>query len=119
MSGPDAPGDVFTLADGTQLALDEKGYLLDWQSWSRAVAVEWAARDGLTLEDDHWAVIDLLRDYYGEYEIAPPMRALLKLLRARLGDAALGSRELYRLFPEGPAKQACRYAGLPRPVSCI
>ena len=115
-----APMDaVLELAGGERLALDEQGYLADWRSWTPAVAEHFAAREGVTLGPDHWAVIELLRDYYGDYEIAPPMRALLKLLRARLGDAALGSRELYRLFPEGPAKQACRYAGLPRPVSCI
>lgn len=111
--------ETLTLPGGRELALDEDGYLRDWQAWSPDVAEYLAAADGLTLNPDHWTVIDLLRRYYGDYEIAPPMRALLKLLRAELSDQALDSRRLYRLFPEGPAKQACRYAGLPRPVSCI
>lgn len=111
--------DTLKLQDGRRLPLDGEGYLADWAAWTPEVAEAFAGRDGLALTADHWAVIELLRDYFQAYEIAPPMRALLKLLRDRLGDAALGSRELYRLFPEGPAKQACRYAGLPRPVSCI
>ena len=51
--------------------------------------------------------------------MAPPMRVLVKAVAVRLGSEKGESRYLYRLFPEGPAKQACRYAGLPRPVSCI
>ena len=108
-----------TLPDGSTLALDEEGYLRDWRSWTRSVAEYWAERDGIELGADHWVIIDLLRNYYEDFEIAPPMRALLKLSRAQLNNETLSSRELYRLFPEGPAKQACRYAGLPRPVSCI
>ena len=107
------------LPDGRRLALDGEGYLADWTAWTEDGAAAFAREDGLTLGADHWEVLRLLREYYGEYGIAPPMRGLLKLLRARLGDAGLDSRRLYRLFPEGPAKQACRYAGLPRPVSCI
>lgn len=107
------------LADGARLETDGEGYLADWREWTRAVAEAMAAADGLVLTADHWKVLDVLRDYYAAYEIAPPMRALLRILKERLNDPELGSRQLYRLFPEGPAKQACRYAGLPRPVSCI
>lgn len=106
------------LADGRTVALDGDGHLADREQWSEQVAEAFAARDGITLGEEHWRVLRLLRSYYEEYEISPPMRALVKLLRAQ-GFEAVGSRELYRLFPEGPAKQACRYAGLPRPVSCI
>jgi len=110
---------VLQLQDGTRLALDERGYLLDWRAWRPQVAEALAARDGITLTDAHWQVLEILREYFAEYEIEPPMRALVKLLRARCGDESLGSRSLYRLFPEGPARQASRYAGLPLPVSCI
>jgi len=107
------------LQSGQCLALDEQGYLEDWTTWSEEVADAFARRDGIELGDDHRVVIDLLREFYRDYEISPPMRGLLKMLRQRLNDDAMDSRRLYRLFPEGPAKQACRYAGLPRPVSCI
>lgn len=108
-----------TLPDGAVLTLDEEGYLEDWQAWVPEFAVHMAARDEQQLQAEHWVIIDLLRDYYADFEIAPPMRALLKLLRAQLPDETVDSRRLYRLFPDGPAKQACLYAGLPRPVSCI
>ncbi|MFN2167138.1 MAG: TusE/DsrC/DsvC family sulfur relay protein [Anaerolineae bacterium] len=107
------------LPDGRVLALDEDAYLLDWRHWSPAVAETMAAADGLDLQPEHWQVLDILRAYYQEYEIAPPMRALIRILKQRTGDDRFASRQLYRLFPQGPAKQACRYAGLPRPVSCI
>ncbi len=107
------------LDSGERLALDEQGYLVDWTAWSDEVAEAFAKLDGIELGEDHRVVIGLLREFYRDYEIAPPMRGLLKMLRRRLNDDSMDSRRLYRLFPEGPAKQACRYAGLPRPVSCI
>lgn len=107
------------LADGRRLALDARGYLGDWQAWSPEVATRLAADDGLVLDEPHWQIIQLLREYYGRFEVAPPMRLLVREIGQRLGPEAASSRYLYRLFPQGPAKQACRYAGLPKPVSCI
>jgi len=98
---------------------DERGYLRDWRAWTPAIAEALARADGVELGEDHWAVIGILREYYAEYEVAPPIRVLVRLVAERLGGSAASSRTLYRLFPEGPAKQACRYAGLPRPVSCL
>jgi len=111
--------DPITLSDGTCLPMDDNGYLRDWQQWQPAVAEHMAAEDGLVLSAEHWRVLNVLRDYYAEYEISPPVRALIKHMRELAGSESFDSRVLYRLFPEGPAKQACRYAGLPRPVSCI
>jgi TusE/DsrC/DsvC family sulfur relay protein len=104
---------------GLKVETDANGYLLDWTQWSRQVASDLAAKDHFELTSDHWEVIDILRVYYKEYEIAPPVRALVKLVQKKLGGPHSSSRQLYRLFPDGPAKQACRYAGLPKPVSCI
>ena len=78
-----------------------------------------AAADGVELTDDHWQVLEFFRSYYEQYEIEPPMRALVREVAERLGGGKGSSRYLYRLFPDGPGTQACRYAGLPRPVSCI
>jgi TusE/DsrC/DsvC family sulfur relay protein len=102
-----------------ELERDGDGHLRDFAAWTPAWAEEQARADGLELTADHWQVIQVLRGYYEDFEIAPPIRALIEILRERLQDARFSSRELYRLFPEGPSKQACRYAGLPRPVSCI
>jgi tRNA 2-thiouridine synthesizing protein E len=99
--------------------LDEHGFLRDWNDWTAELARAMAQADGIELTEDHWRVIEILRDYYAEFEIAPPMRALVQILQGRVAESGATSRALYRLFPEGPAKQGCRYAGLPKPVSCI
>ena len=111
--------DVLKLPTGEILSIDEKGYLLDWLSWSPEVARTMAAADNRSLGPDHWEVLKIFREYFDQYEIEPPMRALVKISRERLGQEKGSSRYLYQLFPDGPTTQACRYAGLPRPVSCI
>ena len=107
------------LPDGTCLAVDNKGYLLDPAEWTPLFAEHLARLDGLMLTSDHWVVLDFFREYFLTYDIDPPMRALVKQAREKLGEEKGNSRYLYRLFPAGPATQACRYAGLPRPISCI
>jgi tRNA 2-thiouridine synthesizing protein E len=107
------------LADGRVLAVDDKGYLLDSADWERSVAQQMAKNDGIAMGEDHFAVIDIFREYFARYEIEPPMRALVKLVAATLGEDKGNSRFLYQLFPQGPVTQASRYAGLPRPLSCI
>ncbi|MGD8347201.1 MAG: TusE/DsrC/DsvC family sulfur relay protein [Lysobacterales bacterium] len=107
------------LPNGEVLALDERGYLLDYGAWSPLVAETMAAADGLVLENDHRAVLAIFREYFEAYGIEPPMRALVKRAKERLGEEKGSSRYLYRLFPDGPGTQACRYAGLPRPLSCV
>ena len=111
--------DCIRLEDGSLLPLDERGYLLEPESWTPEVSLIMARADGLQLEPDHWRILEIFRDYYSRFEVEPPMRALVKAAREKLGADKANSRYLYRLFPEGPGTQACRYAGLPRPVSCI
>lgn len=98
---------------------DEEGYLVNLDDWSVEVAEAMAAADGCPLEDAHWEVINFLREYYDEYEIAPAVRVLTKAIGRRLGKDKGNSRYLYTLFPYGPAKQACKYAGLPKPTGCV
>lgn len=98
---------------------DEEGYLVNQADWSHAVAQFMAAQDGCELSDAHWEVINFLRDYYEEYRIAPAVRILTKAIGKRLGKEKGNSRYLYQLYPYGPAKQACRYAGLPKPTGCV
>ena len=113
------PETVLKLDDGRKIATDAKGYLSDPGQWDRGVAEHMAREDGIALSPDHWAVIDIFREYFRQYEIEPPMRALVKLVGQELGEEKGNSRFLYRLFPQGPTTQACRYAGLPLPLSCI
>lgn len=110
---------VLRLHDATEIYLDEKGYLLEPADWTLEVAERMAASDGIDLTSDHRVVIEIFRDYFSRFDIEPPMRALVKLAQDQFGAERGNSRFLYRLFPEGPTTQACRYAGLPRPVSCL
>ena len=98
---------------------DAAGYLLDASAWSQEFALAAAAAEGLTLSDEHWQVIAFLREYHAQFGLSPPMRVLVKAIAPLLGEAKVSSRKLYQLFPDGPAKQACKIAGLPKPDSCL
>lgn len=104
---------------GRRIELDERGYLRHEGDWSEALAEHIAARDGLVLSAEHWDILHLLRRHHAQFRIAPPMRLLVKEVGRQYGPDKASSRYLYRLFPDGPARQASRYAGLPKPVSCI
>ncbi len=103
----------------TELALDEDGYMQDWNLWSKDVAEAFAKSEEITLTDEHWEIINFLRGYFEEYQIAPPIRVLVKEVKAKFGDEKGNLKYVYRLFPAGPAKQACKYAGLPKPTGCV
>ena len=105
--------------DGQVLETDPEGYLRDLHQWSKPVAEVMAQQDGITLDQNHWEVIEFLRDYYEQYTIAPAIRILTKAMAKQMGREKGNTRYLYRLFPGGPAKQACRYAGLPKPTGCV
>ncbi len=107
------------LGDGRSIPLDEKGYLLEPSDWVGEVAEIMADADGIDLSEDHWLVIDIFQQYFREFDIEPPMRALVRIAKERMDEERGNSRYLYRLFPNGPTLQASRYAGLPRPLSCI
>lgn len=105
--------------NGKQLEVDEEGYLADLNQWEPGVADVMSKQDNLALSNDHWEIINFLREYYEEYQIAPAIRVLTKAVAKRLGNDKGNSKYLYELFPYGPAKQACRYAGLPKPTGCV
>ncbi len=105
--------------NGIEYEVDEGGFLQYVGDWTREVAVGMAQQDGLELDTEHWEVILYLREYYLEYRIAPAMRVLKRVIGKRLGADKASTRYLYELFPFGPAKQACRYAGLPKPTGCV
>jgi len=105
--------------NGKTVDLDEEGYLTDLKDWNEDVAKVLASQDEIELTDSHWEVVKFLRDYYDEYQIAPAVRVLTKAIGKKLGKDKGNSKYLYELFPYGPAKQACRFAGLPKPTGCI
>ena len=106
-------------ANGKTYETDEEGYLADLNTWDQDVAVAMAKADDCDLTESHWEVINFLREYYEEYQIAPAVRVLTKAIGKKLGKDKGNSKYLYELFQYGPAKQACKYAGLPKPTGCV
>lgn len=98
---------------------DKQGYLLDFTLWQEDMAQVLADSDEIVLTENHWEIIRFVRSFYLTYQTSPAIRALTKAMKAEFGEDKANSRYLYRLFPEGPAKQATKYAGLPKPARCI
>lgn len=104
---------------GKQLEVDEDGYLVNLEDWSKELGEHLAKGDDCELTNAHWEVINFLRDYYSKYQIAPMIKILVKEIGKVMGPEKGNTKYLYELFPDGPAKQACRYAGLPKPAGCV
>ena len=93
--------------------VDEHGFLQEPERWDDAVAAALAAGDGVNeLTDDHWKVVRYIRAHYLEFGVPPLIRKLCKQTRFKL-------KEIYDLFPTGPAKGACMVAGLPDGKGCV
>ncbi|WP_100641319.1 TusE/DsrC/DsvC family sulfur relay protein [Alteromonas facilis] len=107
------------VVDERSIPVDKLGYLKNVQDWSESVALYIAELDNVTLTESHWEVIWFVRNFYLEYETSPAIRALVKAMAASLGPDKGNSRYLHRLFPNGPAKQATKLAGLPKPAKCL
>ncbi|MDH5477653.1 MAG: TusE/DsrC/DsvC family sulfur relay protein [Nitrospinota bacterium] len=105
--------------NGVTYETDEDGYLVNVDQWNKDVAVVLAKDEGVEMSDNHWEVVDFLREYYEEYKIAPMIRILTKAIGKKLGKEKGNTKYLYELYPGGPAKQACKIAGLPKPTGCV
>ena len=105
--------------NGKAYETDEEGYLLNLSDWNEDVAQFLAQEEKVELTPNHWEVINFLREYYTEYQIAPAIRVLTKAIGKKLGPDKGNNKYLYELFPYGPAKQACKIAGLPKPTGCV
>jgi tRNA 2-thiouridine synthesizing protein E len=105
--------------DGAVVETDEEGYIQDISLWTRDLAELIAQDENIEMTSEHWEVVNFLRNYYEEYQIAPAVRILTKAIKKTLGPDKGNSKYLYELFPYGPAKQACKIAGLPKPTGCI
>ena len=98
---------------GTAIELNDEGFFVDPNTWTPAMAEEMAAAEGIpTLTEQHWTVIDFMRKEYFEKGTGPTVRVLGKL-------SGVTVKDLYQLFPKGPAKMAARIAGIPKPKGCI
>ena len=100
--------------NGRSVELSEEGFLVDPSSWDEDLALLLAKHEeGLdALGDSHWAVIRFIRQHYVENQSAPMVRSICKTTGVPL-------KQIYELFPSGPAKGACKLAGLPKPDGCV
>ena len=98
---------------GKEIEVDEDGFIQDPSAWDEGVATDLAKTEGVDdMGENHWKVVNYLREYYLEYNMAPMIRKLCKTTGFKL-------KEIYELFPSGPAKGACKVAGLPKPTGCV
>ncbi len=98
---------------GEPFEVDEDGFLKDPARWNESVAKGLASEEGISeLTEDHWKVIRYLNNYYKQFGSAPMVRKLSK-------ETGFDLKTIYKLFPTGPAKGACKLAGLPKPTGCI
>ena len=99
--------------EGRTYEVDEDGFLQEPERWNDEVAKDFANSEAIAnLTEAHWKVIHYIRNYYVEFGIAPMVRKLCKETGHKLN-------EIYKLFPSGPAKGACKLAGLPKPTGCV
>ena len=98
---------------GNTYLVDEDGFLENPEVWNERAALDFASTEGVSeLTEAHWKVINYLRNYYLQFGIAPMIRKLCK-------ETGFKLNEIYALFPSGPAKGACKLAGLPKPTGCV
>lgn len=99
---------------GRLIELNDEGFLADPDVWTEEIALVLAKdqEDLEALTPEHWAVLRFIRSYYLEKKLAPMVRAICKTTGLQL-------RQIYELFPSGPAKGACKLAGLPKPDGCV
>ena len=103
---------VTTLA-GIAVELNEEGFLIDPDQWTEDMAVELARAEGIDpLTERHWRVVHFMRSEYAAKGTGPTVRVLGKI-------SGVSIKELYQLFPKGPAKIAAKIAGIPKPRGCI
>ncbi|MBL8774310.1 MAG: TusE/DsrC/DsvC family sulfur relay protein [Acidimicrobiales bacterium] len=101
-----------TLA-GTTVDVNDEGFFTEPEEWTKEMAVELAQEAGIDeLTPDHWTVLEFMRSQYFEKGTGPTVRVLGK-------TSGVSVKELYLLFPKGPAKMAAKIAGIPKPRGCI
>ncbi len=103
----------YVTVNGAQIEVDEDGFIVNPDLWNEAIVQVFGKLEGVeNLTEKHWKVINYLRDYYKQFGIAPMIRKLCK-------ETGFTLKEIYELFPSGPAKGACKLAGLPKPTGCV
>ena len=99
---------------GKAYEVDQDGLLQELDKWSQEFAQEYAKEEGIEgpLTEEHWKIIKYLRNHYSRFGNAPMIRKLCK-------ETSFNLKKVYELFPSGPAKGACKLAGLAKPTGCV
>ncbi len=96
-----------------KIEVDEDGFMMEPDQWNEEVAAALAGTEGIdALTEEHWKVMNYLRNYFLEFGVAPMIRKLCK-------ETGFPLKKIYELFPSGPAKGACKLAGLAKPTGCV
>lgn len=95
-----------------QVELNEEGFLVNPDDWTPEIAEELAKQEGIELTPRHWEIINFVRNYYKEHGKSPTLRQIS-------AEAGVPTKELFQLFPKGPAKKVARIAGVPKPEGCV
>jgi len=98
---------------------DPEGYLINFSDWTESIAKQLAVLDQIDLTPDHWEILTFVQEYYQTHQKSPGLRELIKAMKPVLGEEKSNSIYLFKLFPNGPAKQISKLAGLPKPIRCI
>ncbi|MBM4321827.1 MAG: TusE/DsrC/DsvC family sulfur relay protein [Deltaproteobacteria bacterium] len=95
------------------LTVDENGFIQEFDLWNETVANALAVSEGVgEMTEEHWRIVRFIREHYRQFGVAPMLRKLTRMTNTKLS-------RIYELFPSGPAKGACKVAGLPRPDGCV
>ena len=102
-----------TILGGVEIEIDEDSFIQEPEKWSEAVAEDLAKTENASpMGEEAWKLVNYLRKYYTDFGIAPPIRMVCK-------QTGFNLKYIYQLFPTGPAKGACKIAGLPKPTGCV
>lgn len=101
------------LVDGKAIEFDKDGFMLDPAVWDEKVATLIVGEEGIdAMSELHWKIVNYIRNYWKEHDLAPPVRMICK-------ECGASVRDIYKLFTTGPARGECRIAGLPKPDGCV
>lgn len=104
---------------GKTIDTDNEGYLIDPEQWNEELALQIAEGESLEMNEDRWQIVRLVREHYEYTTCVPEFRKVLKALKEQSG-ADVGTRKhVYRLFPYGYGQQACKIAGMRKPLKVL
>ncbi len=105
--------------DYATIGKDNEGYLLDTTDWDLEMAQQIAEHENIQMSDDHWEVVKLIREHFENNQSVPEFRKILKKLKESLGPEKATRKYIYSLFPYGYGQQACKIAGMRKPLKLM